>query len=127
MNQTPDIHDVTGFVVYSKPQPAEYFLQDNRRAGKEDGNSAGSCFEFRVPACGLWVPVLCNASPFFVMCHFFHSAPTPAPNMLCNVLMHYTKSDALQKTGTRNPQTGARNPKQEPMLNTVLQRRWAKL
>ena len=29
------------------------------------------------------------------------------------------KRDALQTTGTRNPQTGTRNPKQEPVLLTV--------
>ena len=27
---------------------------------------------------------------------------------------HYKKGDALQKTGAHNPQTGTRNPKQEP-------------
>ena len=34
---------------------------------------AGTCFGFRVPVCGFWVPVVCNASFF-----------------LCNVPVHYT-------------------------------------
>ena len=69
--------------VQTQPIVLEKSADDNRLV-TEDGNNTGSCFGFRVP-------VFCNASPFFVMCHFFHSAPTPTPNMLCNSLVHYTK------------------------------------
>ena len=30
---------------------------------------------------------------FFIMHNFFHNAPTPAPNMLCNAPTHYKQHD----------------------------------
>ena len=79
----------------------------------EAGNSTGSSFGVRVPVCRLWEPDFCNL-PLFLC-----NVSTLTPNMLCIVLTHYKKSDALQKTGSHNPQTGTRNPKQEPVLCTV--------
>ena len=63
---------------------------------------------------------------FAVFCNAPRFCP-PTPNMLCNVLMRCKKMwcisricDALQKTGTHFRQTGARNPKQEQLLCTVI-------
>ena len=72
---------------------------------QEDGKSSGSCLWFRVPVCGLWVPVFCNASPFFVMCHFFHSVPTSAPNILRNAPVHYTKKWRITNNWYLKPET----------------------
>ena len=75
----------------------------------EASNMTGPCFRFRVPVCGLQVPVFCNASPFFVMCHFFRSAPTPTRT--CCVMRECItqKSDALQNTGTHKPASWVSN------------------
>ena len=78
-----------------------------------------SCFGFWVPVCELWAQVFCNLS-------LFRNVPTLTQNMLCNVPTHYKKMwhitricGTLQKTGTSNPLTGTRNPKQEQCLSTV--------
>ena len=59
----------------------------------------------------------------FVMHHFFVECASTLHNMFgggggCTMkkVTHYKKGDALQKSGTRNPQTGTRNHKQEPLL-----------
>ena len=82
-----------------------------------DGDNSCSCLWFRDPVWRLREPVFCNVSPFFVMRHIFCSAPTPALNMLCNALMHYTKKWCI----TRNWYPIAPNwyPK-PPVLKTVM-------
>ena len=42
-------------------------------------------------------------------------------------MAHYKKGDALQRTGTRNLQTGTQNHKQEPLLFPSSQLCWLSL
>ena len=60
---------------------------------------------------------------FFIMRHFIRSTPTPTQTccVMCQCITK-KKHDTLQTTGSHNSQTGTRNPKQEPVLCTVLGR-----
>ena len=77
--------------------------------------NTGSCFGFLVPV--VWslrqfVTFLCNAPAHYTTCLGWVGGGGWTTKK-----RHITeKGDALQKTGTRNPQTGTRNHKQEPLL-----------
>ena len=76
-------------------------------------NNTGSCLGFRVPVCRLRVPDFCNASLFCVMCRRMFRV---GDRCTMKKVAITKKDDALQKTGTHNPQTGTQNHKQEPVL-----------
>ena len=95
----------------------------------EDGNNTGSCFGFRVPVCGFRVPVFCNASPFFVMCHFFsRSVPTPpTPNTLCNAPAYYTKKWRITNNWYPKPANWYPKPKtRTSVINSLKKISWNK-
>ena len=72
--------------------------------------NTGSCFGFRVPVCGFWVPVVCSESLFCVMRQRItqHVQDGGGGGRLQKKWHITKKGDVLQKTGTWNPQTGIR-------------------